>query len=64
MKKTCPSGFYLIGFLFFENYCIFTHLLDFVIHVDAHEPLKAEQATANVTPLQVFIAVARFTRLN
>ena len=63
MKKTCPSDFYLIGFPFFENYCIFTHLLDFVYHVDVHEPLEAQQATAIVMPLEV-LAVARFIRLN
>ena len=59
MKKTCPSDFYLIGFPFFGNYCIFTHLFDFVCHVDAPELLKAQQATAIVTPLEVS-AVAAF----
>ena len=63
MKKTCPSDFYLIGFPFFGNYCIFTHLFNFVCHVDVHEPLKAQQATAIVTSLEV-LAVARFIRLN
>ena len=62
MKKTCPFDFYLIGFPFFENYCIFTHLFDFVCHVDVHEPY-AQQATAIVMPLEV-LAVARFIRLN
>ena len=61
MKKTCPSDFYLIGFPFFKNDCIFTHLFDFVCHVDVHEPIKAQQATAMVTPLEVS-AVARFIR--
>ena len=42
------TDFYLIGFPFFENYCIFTHLFDFVCHVDGDEPLKAQQATATV----------------
>ena len=50
MKKTCPSDFYLIGFSFFGNYCIVTYLFDFVCHVEEHEPLKALQATAIVTP--------------
>ena len=63
MKKTCPSDFYLIDFPFFENYCIFTHLYDFVCRIDVHEPLKAQQATAIVTPLEV-LAEVRFIRLN
>ena len=63
MKKTCPPDFYLIGFPFFRNYCIFTQLFDFVCHIDAHEPLRAQQATAIVTPLEI-LAVARFIRLN
>ena len=63
MKKICPSDFYLIGFPFFGNYSIFTHLSDFVCHVDVPEPLKAQQATAIATPLEV-LAVALFIRLN
>ena len=50
MKKTCPLDFYLIGFPFLGNYCIFTHLFDFVCHVGVHGPLEAQQ-------------VARFIRL-
>ena len=52
MKKTCPSDFYVIGVPFFGNYCIFTHFFDFVCHVDVHEPLKAQHATAIVTSLE------------
>ena len=65
VKKTCPSDFYLIGFPFFGNYCIFTHVFDFVSRVDIglHELSKAQQASAIVTPLEV-LAVARFIRLN
>ena len=63
MKKTCPSDFYLIGFPFFGNYCIFTHLFDFACHIDVLELLKTLQAAAIVTPLEV-LAVARFIRLN
>ena len=64
MKKTCPSDFYFIGFLFLENCCSLTpHLFDFVCHVDVHEPSKAQQATAIVMSLEV-LAVARFIRLN
>ena len=63
MKKTCPSDFYLIGITFFGNYCIFTHLFNFVCHVDMHEPLNAQQATAIVTPLEA-LAVAHFICLN
>ena len=62
VENICPSDFYLIGFPFFGN-CIFTHFFDFVGHVDIHEPLKAQQATAIVTPLEVF-AAARFIHLN
>ena len=63
MKKTCRSDFYLIGFSFFGNYCIFTHFFDFVCHVGVCGPLKAQQAIAIVKPLEV-LAVARFIRLN
>ena len=63
MKKTCLSDLHLIGFPFFLNYCIFTHLFDFVCHVDVHEPLKAQRAAAIVTPLDV-LAAARLIRLN
>ena len=40
----------LIGFPFFGNYCIFTHLFDCVCHFDLHEPLKAQQATTIMMP--------------
>ena len=53
MKKTCSSDFYLIGFPFFGNYCIFSHFFDFVCQADVHELLKAQQATAIVTPIEV-----------
>ena len=43
MKKTCPSDFYLVRFPFFRNYCIFTHLFDFVCMVDVDESLKAQK---------------------
>ena len=60
MKKTCPSEFYFIGFSFFRNYCIFTHLFDFVCQVDVHEPLKAQQTTAIVKPLVVLARCSPF----
>ena len=49
MKKTCPSDFYLINFPFFGNYCIFTHLFDFVCHVDVHEPCTTSNSDCDVT---------------
>ena len=63
MKKTCLSDFYLIGFPICGNYCSFSRLIDFVCHVDIHEPLEEQQAMAIVTQLEV-LAVARFIRLN
>ena len=60
--KDMPFDFYLISFPFFVNFCIFTHLFDFACHANIHELLKAQQATAIVTPLKVS-AVAHFIRL-
>ena len=39
------------------NLLFFNHLFDFVCHVDVHESLKAQQAAAVVTPLEIIIII-------
>ena len=54
MRKTCPSDFYLIGFPFFENFCIFAHVFDFGATFAAPQ---LENATSTFTSSDITINV-------
>ena len=64
MKKTCPLVFTSSVFHFSEIIVLLLIFsISFATLTYAHEPLKAQQTTAIMTPLEV-LAVPHFIRLN